>query len=41
MGGRFAVITFGCWLNKADSDIVITRLRSLAGSTRRMWGLLT
>ncbi len=23
------MITFGCWLNKADSDIVITRLRSL------------
>ena len=29
MGGRFTVITFGCWLNKADSDIMITKLRSL------------
>ncbi|MGC9152442.1 MAG: tRNA (N(6)-L-threonylcarbamoyladenosine(37)-C(2))-methylthiotransferase [Vulcanisaeta sp.] len=26
---RFAIITFGCWLNKADSDIMITKLRSL------------
>ncbi|GAB6946432.1 tRNA (N(6)-L-threonylcarbamoyladenosine(37)-C(2))-methylthiotran sferase [Vulcanisaeta sp. JCM 16161] len=29
MGGRFTVITFGCWLNKADSDIMITKLKSL------------
>ncbi|MGC8606186.1 MAG: tRNA (N(6)-L-threonylcarbamoyladenosine(37)-C(2))-methylthiotransferase [Vulcanisaeta sp.] len=29
MANKFTVITFGCWLNKADSDIVITRLRSL------------
>ncbi len=29
MGNRFAVITFGCWLNKADSDIIITKLKSL------------
>jgi MiaB/RimO family radical SAM methylthiotransferase len=28
MGGRFTVITFGCWLNKADSDIMISRLRA-------------
>ncbi len=26
---RFAIITFGCWLNKADSDIMITKLRSI------------
>ncbi|WP_069808182.1 tRNA (N(6)-L-threonylcarbamoyladenosine(37)-C(2))-methylthiotransferase [Vulcanisaeta thermophila] len=24
---NFTVITFGCWLNKADSDLIITRLR--------------
>ena len=29
MGSRFTVITFGCWLNKADSDIMITKLKSL------------
>ncbi len=29
MGNKFTVVTFGCWLNKADSDLVITRLRSL------------
>ncbi|MFB6470962.1 MAG: tRNA (N(6)-L-threonylcarbamoyladenosine(37)-C(2))-methylthiotransferase [Vulcanisaeta sp. AZ3] len=29
MDDKFTVITFGCWLNKADSDIIITRLKEL------------
>ncbi|BDR91327.1 tRNA (N(6)-L-threonylcarbamoyladenosine(37)-C(2))-methylthiotransferase [Vulcanisaeta souniana] len=29
MDNKFTVVTFGCWLNKADSDLVITKLKLL------------